>query len=153
MWCSFQKSRLFSDFLPDSKDSLNEMVSQEPQWGCLEVLGQCNLTYIVTQSRKSLILVDQHAGHERVAFERLMASWKKKQFDVQKHLQPPTFTLEESLCEHLFKCQSDFQNIGIGLERTGPDTLAISSKPVILSDKSLIHALKTNSTADRGAGG
>jgi len=45
-------------------------------WSSLEVLGQANLTYIVTQTRDKIVFVDQHAAHERVAFERLMNAWK-----------------------------------------------------------------------------
>lgn len=111
----------------------------EPKWGHLEVLGQCNLTYIVAQSRKGLILIDQHAAHERVAFERLMESWNKKQFKLQKNLIPQTLKLEPHLCDNLLK--HNFNEMGIELERMGPDTLVVTSRPAILSDESLKHAL------------
>ena len=71
-------------------------MNSQPEWSQLEILGQCNLTYIVTQSRKSLILIDQHAAHERVAFEKLMAAWKKKQFKSQKNLIPQTIKIRTS---------------------------------------------------------
>lgn len=140
----FPQKPSFSHLLPKPPPQMEPPLQKdnEPQWGSLQVLGQCNLTYIMTQSRKSLILIDQHAAHERVAFERLMNSWKKKQFDVQKKLQAHTFTLEPSLCENLIQHKSDFKEIGIELEQIGPSTLAISSQPAILSDKSLMHALK-----------
>lgn len=122
--------------LPDKTE-----VEKEPRWGDLEVLGQCNLTYILTQSKKSLILVDQHAAHERVAFEKLMQSWKKKQFEVQKNLIPQTLKIDPALCDRLLKCKAHFEDMGIELEGLGPDTLAINSKPSILSEKSLALAL------------
>ena len=141
---NFPKKDSFSHLLP--KEDLSTQTTPpisfnelQPEWSQLEVLGQCNLTYIVTQSRKSLILIDQHAAHERVAFEKLMSAWKKKQFKSQKNLIPQTIKLEPHLCDHLLK--HNFNEMGIEIERMGPDTLIISSKPDILSDKGLSQAL------------
>ncbi len=137
---SFPKKDSFSHLLPKKMDTASLPTSNDlTEWSQLEVLGQCNLTYIVTQSRKGLILIDQHAAHERVAFEKLMDSWNKKHFKVQKSLIPQTLKLEPHLCDHLLK--HNFNEIGIEIERMGPDALIISSKPDILSDKGLSQAL------------
>ena len=138
---NFPKKDSFSHLLPKATHTTSPTPLNDPQteWSQLEVLGQCNLTYIVTQSRKSLILIDQHAAHERVAFEKLMDSWNKKHFKVQKSLIPQTIKLESHLCDHLLK--HNFSEMGIEIERMGPDTLIISSKPDILSDKGLTQAL------------
>ena len=143
---NFPKKNSFSSLLSNPNNTYQngspaqlEEHQIEPKWQNLEVLGQCNLTYIVAQSRKGLILIDQHAAHERVVFERLMNSWNKKEFKLQKNLIPQTLKLESHLCDHLLK--HNFNEIGIEIERIGPDTLVISSKPAILSDESLKHAL------------
>ena len=137
---TFPKKDSFSHLLPKEAHT-TPLPSQtsEPQWSQLEVLGQCNLTYIITQSRESLILIDQHAAHERVAFEKLMDAWNKKHFKVQKNLIPQTIKMEPHLCDHLLK--HNFNEMGIEIERMGPDMLIISSKPDILSDKGLTQAL------------
>ena len=138
---NFPKKDSFSHLLSKETQIASPTPSNElqPEWSQLEVLGQCNLTYIVTQSRKSLILIDQHAAHERIAFEKLMDAWNKKHFKVQKNLIPQTIKLESHLCDHLLK--HNFKEMGIEIERMGPDTLIISSKPDILSDKGLSQAL------------
>ncbi len=120
---------------PNQTTVTDQSIEDHLKWATLEVLGQCNLTYIVTQSQKSLILVDQHAAHERILFERLMESWNKKQFQVQKNLIPQTFKLEPHLCDELLKY--NFNEIGIELEKIGPDTLIISAQPEIISGKNL----------------
>ena len=136
---NFPKKDSFSHLLPKTTSISSPSKLNDLQWSQLEILGQCNLTYIVTQSRKSLILIDQHAAHERVAFEQLMEAWNKKQFKVQKSLIPQTIKLEPHLCDHLLR--HNFNEVGIEIERIGPDTLIISSKPDILSDKGLSQAL------------
>ena len=136
---NFPKKDSFSHLLPKTTSTTSPSELNDLQWSQLEVLGQCNLTYIVTQSRKSLILIDQHAAHERVAFEELMDAWNKKHFKVQKSLIPQTLKLEPHLCDNLLK--HNLNEVGIEIERIGPDTLIISSKPDILSDKGLSQAL------------
>ena len=139
---TFPKKDSFSHLLPKTAPTTtpsSPSQTTEPQWSQLEVLGQCNLTYIITQSRQSLILIDQHAAHERVAFEKLMDAWNKKHFKVQKNLIPHTIKLDPHLCDHLLK--HNFKEMGIDIERMGPDTLIISSKPDVLSDKGLTQAL------------
>ncbi|MGZ3692308.1 MAG: DNA mismatch repair endonuclease MutL, partial [Pseudobdellovibrio sp.] len=67
------------------------VMTQEPDskpgfWSSLQVIGQAHLTYIVCQKEDRLVFVDQHAAHERVAFETLMKSWKEKKFEIQNYL-------------------------------------------------------------------
>lgn len=116
--------------------------SSEGQWAQLQILGQADLTYIVTQNDTSLILVDQHAAHERVAYESLMAAWTGGKVEVQDYLIPLIVDLEADQVEALMTQAEDVARLGVSLEQTGPDSVAINSAPVILKEKALLPALK-----------
>ncbi len=111
-------------------------------WSQLQVIGQVDLTYIVTQSSDKMFLIDQHAAHERVAFERLMKAWKNNQFEVQSMLFPLTLDLEEPEVEALLGLQAELEKMGVQIEQAGPSCLAINSLPAFVSENGLIEALK-----------
>ncbi len=92
--------------------SIQETSVSTQGWSQLQVLGQADLTYIVAQKDDSLILVDQHAAHERVAFEKLMFAWKKGQIDVQRLLIPLTFKFEEEFVVALLSQNEDLEKLG-----------------------------------------
>lgn len=137
-----------TDLKQSSIERLNtiENIKKQPEkpgsyWSCLQVLGQAQLTYIICQSEAKLILVDQHAAHERVLFERLMRSWKESKIDIQDYLFPISLELNAEQNEALLREKSNLQNMGIGLEELGPNLLGLSSAPAILKDSAVIAAL------------
>jgi DNA mismatch repair protein MutL len=112
-------------------------------WSQLQVIGQVDLTYIVAQDRDKLVLVDQHAAHERVAFERLMSVWKSGQnIEAQNLLIPLVVDLDAAEVEALISHQQELQKMGIEIEAAGPDSVAISSRPTTIREKALVEALR-----------
>ena len=111
-------------------------------WSQFQVIGQVDLTYIVAQGRDRMLLVDQHAAHERVAFERLMKSWKEGSVKSQSLLIPLTVDMDESEVEALMTLVSDLGKMGIEMEQAGPDTVVINSQPSFIKEKALVKALK-----------
>lgn len=116
-------------------------VGLDPHWGNLQVLGQLNQTYILAQSRTAMFLVDQHASHERVMFEKLMKSWKNNQFEVQNYLLPLTIDLSSDKMESLLKFQDDFKKMGIELEPSSLETVSVYSAPSFIKEKALSEAI------------
>lgn len=114
-------------------------------WSQLQVLGQANLTYILTQSQQGLVMVDQHAAHERVMFERLMRAWNGKgenKIDVQDFLFPLAIDLTADKVEALLKFAEDLKKLGVEIEALGPSTLGVRAAPPILKEKALARALE-----------
>lgn len=111
-------------------------VPQKP-WSSLQVIGQVNLTYIVCQKEDRLVLVDQHAAHERVVFESLMQSWKENHFERQDYLFPLAIDLTEDKVEALIKHQDDIRKLGFEIEQLGPQVLGVKSAPHLVKDSSL----------------
>jgi DNA mismatch repair protein MutL len=120
-------------------------VAPSPQltrhWSTLQILGQTNLTYIVAQNDRSLILVDQHAAHERVAYETLMQAWSGGKIDIQQFLLPLTLDMSEEQVEALVHQQNDVEKLGVTLEMLSPTTIAVNAAPTLLSEAALQQAL------------
>lgn len=108
-------------------------------WGALQVLGQSNLTYILAQSGSALMIVDQHAAHERVIFERLMSSWKNGKVDVQDFLFPLTLDFGAEKVEAILRYQKDLEKLGIFVEEMGPQSLGIRAAPSVVKESVLAN--------------
>lgn len=106
-------------------------------WSKHQVIGQANLTYIVCQKEDRLVFVDQHAAHERVVYENLMASWKSGNFEVQKYLFPLAIDLAAEKVEILLKYKSEIQKLGFEIEQLGPESIGINSAPALIKDSGL----------------
>lgn len=112
------------------------------KWADLQVIGQMNHTYIVAQSADAFYLVDQHAAHERVVFERLMDSFRKGHIDVQNLLLPMVFDLSAEEVEALVAHQFTIAKMGLSIERMGPESVAVQSIPSMVSESSVSEALQ-----------
>jgi len=123
-----------------SKDSSSE--ERPNYWSQFQVIGQVDLTYIVAQSAERLILVDQHAAHERVAFERLMEKWRKGEFELQNLLIPLEIDLAEDEVEVIFDRHQEIQSLGVELERTGPASLRLTAHSSLVSEGGVVKALR-----------
>lgn len=106
-------------------------------WSRLQVIGQVNLTYIVCQKEDRLVLVDQHAAHERVVYESLMQSWQKNRFERQDYLFPLAIDLSEDKVEALLKNENEIRRLGFEIEQLGPQVLGVKSAPHLIKDSSL----------------
>lgn len=126
-------------------------------WSRLEILGQAASTYLVCQDGDRMVFVDQHAAHERVAFERLMRAWKTKDetgtIEVQSLLFPNLIDLEPELLEALLNHAGDLKRIGLTIEAMGPRTLSVSSVPTILKESVIERSLRDLAQASLERGG
>ncbi|MCB0412108.1 MAG: DNA mismatch repair protein MutL, partial [Bdellovibrionales bacterium] len=127
--------------------------SSTSYWSRFQVLGQAHLTYILAQDEEKLYLIDQHAAHERVAFERLMAAWKGGKIEVQNYLVPLVLDLEASDCESLLGVKEDLAKLGVHISSMGPSSLAIEAAPPMLSEKALSIALEKMASEINEQGG
>lgn len=101
----------------------------------LRVLGQIGGTYLACESPRGLILIDQHAAHERVVFQRLKREVEHGQPEVQGLLFPETVELSPVERETVNRYLPDLRRLGFDLEPFGRNTVVIKSIPSILSGK------------------
>lgn len=111
-------------------------------WGDLHVIGQLNHTYILAQTQDSFYMVDQHAAHERVMFERLMESFRQGKMDVQSLLLPLVFDFTASEVETLLEHREGLEKLGLNVERMGPESVAVQTIPLLVSEASVGVALR-----------
>lgn len=123
-------------------------------WSRLQVLGQAHLTYILAQDEDRLVLVDQHAAHERVAYERLMKAWLGGQSEAQPLLIPLNIELEPDGAEALVSIATELEKLGLQIDQSGPQSVALRSVPLSIEEKSLVKALQelASEMVEKGGG-
>lgn len=95
---------------------------------------QIHENYIVAQTRDGLVIVDQHAAHERLVFERLKAALRAGRVQSQILLLPEIIDLPEDDCDRLAEQAGDLAQFGLVLERFGPGAIAVRETPSMLGD-------------------
>jgi DNA mismatch repair protein MutL len=93
---------------------------------------QIHETYIVSQTRDGLVIVDQHAAHERIVYERLKASLAKNGVQRQILLIPEIVELDEATVERLLSRAEELASFGLAIESFGPGAVAVRETPSLL---------------------
>ncbi len=97
---------------------------------------QVHNSYLVTQDERGLIIIDQHALHERIMFERLTARLTESGSLEKQHLLVlASFEADQARMDIAAKLKPLFEQLGIDLEPMGPRTLAIRAFPTILFER------------------
>ncbi len=109
----------------------------EKAFSSLRVIGQLHNTYIVCESEDGLVLIDQHAAHERVVFESLKAAYRRSAVITQGLLVPETIELSHREADILETLLEDLRNMGIEIEPFGGKTYLIKSVPALLAGRSV----------------
>jgi DNA mismatch repair protein MutL len=97
-----------------------------------EIIGVLNKLYVLMENANGLVLVDQHAAHERVLFEELRRRMEQQGVPTQKLLLPQTFDVSPRDADWIEHNLAVLQRMGIGIESFGPDTFKIDSLPSFL---------------------
>ena len=93
---------------------------------------QLHDTYIVAQTRDGLVIVDQHAAHERIVYERLKASLSAHGVQRQILLIPDIVELDEAIVEALLARTDELASFGLAIESFGPGAVAVRETPSLL---------------------
>ena len=94
--------------------------------------GQVAATYIVAEAEDGLVIVDQHAAHERLVLERMRAAREGGAVTRQVLLLPEVVELDEPECDRLEGAQADLGDLGLEVERFGPTTMLVRTVPAAL---------------------
>jgi DNA mismatch repair protein MutL len=96
-------------------------------------IAQLHGVYILAQNAQGLVVVDMHAAHERITYERLKQALDEGRVSSQPLLVPMTIAVSEKEAELAETHGSIFTELGFELDRTGPESLKIRQIPVILA--------------------
>lgn len=95
-------------------------------------LAQLQGIYILSENEQGLVVVDMHAAHERITYERMKAARSGAGIQAQPLLVPESIAVSEREADCADQQSEIFESLGIGIERAGPETLLIRQVPIIL---------------------
>jgi DNA mismatch repair protein MutL len=106
------------------------------------VRAQVHENYIVAQTRDGLVIVDQHAAHERLVYERLKAMLAKGSVATQGLLIPAIVNLDSDDADLLCEKAGELNELGLVLEPFGPGAIAVRETPALLGDTDIDGLVK-----------
>ncbi|MBY5933170.1 DNA mismatch repair endonuclease MutL [Tateyamaria omphalii] len=115
--------------------------------------GQVHENYIVAQTATGMVIVDQHAAHERLVYEKLKRQMAENGVAAQALLIPEIVSLSAGDCARLLEISDDLARFGLGIEAFGGDAIAVRETPAILGEvdaKAMIHDI-LDELADLGS--
>lgn len=118
-------------------------VFKEKPFGITKILGQIHHTFIVAETEEGLLMVDQHAAHERVMFEVLLKNFETGQAAKQALLMDEVLELHPRQVEIMKKALPVLTKIGFEIEEFGEKAFVVRSFPAILGQENPLSFLQT----------
>ncbi|MDM0445921.1 DNA mismatch repair endonuclease MutL [Clostridium perfringens] len=136
-------------------NSLEERIYREAKFPKLKVIGQFNKTYILAEYDSTLYLIDQHAAHEKILFEKYSSDIAKKKVEIQPLMIPLVVTLPTEDYLYYDENKEIFEKAGFKISDFGDNSIRIEEVPYFL-DKlnpteliiSMINNLKKMGTGE-----
>lgn len=108
----------------------------------LRLIGQIGATYVVAEGPDGLYLIDQHAAHERILFEKLMAQHDMNKIPSQSLLTPAAVTLPPQSAALLTSQLPVLKHFGFEVEEFGPNTYQVRAMPALFAGSDAAAALR-----------
>jgi DNA mismatch repair protein MutL len=136
--------------------SSEEQPESDVPWSWCRVLGQVGGLYVILEIEDGLVLMDPHASHERVLFEKFMKDTISGSVQSQALLMPETVNLKPGDARQVKRNLDLFRQMGFGIDEFGEDTFVIDSLPSYFSsaspEKMLVEIASTLDTAGKRGG-
>jgi DNA mismatch repair protein MutL len=107
-------------------------VEEVPKYPLGVARGQVAATYIVAEAEDGLVIVDQHAAHERLVLERMRAAREGGTIARQPLLLPEVVELDESDCDRIEAASDELSGLGLEVERFGTNAILVRATPAAL---------------------
>jgi len=105
-------------------------------------LAQLHGVYILAQNQHGLVLVDMHAAHERITYERFKAGLAQDGIHSQNLLVPVTIHVSEREADMVEAHAASLESLGIGCDRSGPQTVVVRKVPTLLQQADMTRLLQ-----------
>jgi DNA mismatch repair protein MutL len=128
---------------PLTKDLYSDRTAEQAtlwgkkRFGDLRAIGQLQNTYILCESIEGLVLIDQHAAHERILFEKLKDRFQNEKKASQRLLIPETIDLGYREAKILERLIPNLIELGLEIAPFGGDTFVVKSVPLLLKHKAV----------------
>lgn len=97
--------------------------------------AQVHENYIIAQTHDGMVIIDQHAAHERLVYEKFKAQLAETKIEKQGLLTPDIIELDENDIALLLEHAETFSNLGLDIESFGPNAIAVQGVPSLLGAK------------------
>ncbi|MGG7160358.1 DNA mismatch repair endonuclease MutL [Clostridium baratii] len=111
------------------KETIEERIAKFPP---LRIIGQFNKTYIIAEFNETLYLIDQHAAHEKILFEKYIKSISEGSIIIQQLLVPTLIELSTDDLIFYIENQKIFKDAGFTVEEFGGNTISLKEVPYFL---------------------
>jgi len=132
MSAEIQTDQMLSEDKTQPKISIHTGALEADALPLLRLIGQVASTYLVAEGPDGLYLIDQHAAHERVLFEQLMAQHSRDNVPAQSLLEPVNVVLPPEKSRLLEEQLPILEHLGFKVEPFGPNTLTVRAIPALL---------------------
>jgi len=105
-------------------------------------LAQLHGVYILAQNQHGLVLVDMHAGHERITYERFKTGLAEDGIRSQNLLVPVTVHVSEREADMVEEHSASLESLGISCDRSGPQTVVVRKVPTLLQQADMSRLLQ-----------
>lgn len=122
---------------PDAKDGIGHSSSNDQNLGEYPLgvaRAQLHETYIVGQTVDGIVIIDQHAAHERLVHERIKKSLETGGVTRQGLLIPEVVELDETSAERLIRQHAELMELGLAIEAFGPGAVVVREVPALLGN-------------------
>lgn len=137
---SLSISEAKAEYLPGAQQV--QRPNETPRASSFRVIGQLGLTYILFEKKDGLVILDQHAAHERILYERLKSQFSERRISRQSFLFPMQVELSHRDADTAMKNQGHLNSLGFELEHFGGNSFLLKSAPDVLSPASAGKAVQ-----------
>ena len=125
-----ERRTAYADFAPAAR--AEPATAPVPSFPLGVARGQVAATYIVAEAEDGLVIVDQHAAHERLVLERMRAAATGGSVARQALLLPDVVEMDEPDCDRLEEAAPELAGLGLEMERFGPTAMLVRATPAPL---------------------
>jgi DNA mismatch repair protein MutL len=122
----------FTGFAESPAARLEQPLEQEADYPLGVARGQIHGNYILAQTATGMVIVDAHAAHERLVYERLKGEMAQARITAQTLLIPEIIELSVTDCTLLLENAAELERLGLSIEAFGQGAIAVRSTPAIL---------------------
>ena len=124
--------QIFEPISPIVKAAPQEFEPEQINFPLGAACGQIHDTYIISQTNEGMVLIDQHAAHERIFYERLKQQIANSQIQTQRLFIPEIIELPEHIIEQLLETRESFTKMGLYFEGFGNGAISVTELPALL---------------------
>ncbi|MCK4580721.1 MAG: DNA mismatch repair protein MutL, partial [Dehalococcoidia bacterium] len=114
-----------------------------PGLPALRVMGQLATTYIIAEGPEGLYLIDQHAAHERILYEKILSQWERQELEIQGLLQPATMELSPRQEQILQSNGETLARLGFTIEPFGNRSYLVRAVPAVVAGTDVVQGVTT----------